>query len=353
LPLFLFFLFFLFGHESSSTQESAKPNPSADSLEVDNKHVRTQRYVVGPHQAVDLPKLANESLFICLRGQSLKRVPEKGPAEVLEGGPGSAVTNRGGISYRIENLGETPAEFLVIELKDFYAVGQITAPWSERDPAYVDAGHFRVLLDNPQVTVLRLHLDGRDSAEQSQFTTRLEIPLGPVHFSKTDAEGKSVEQQHDAGSVQWEKDKLETITNLSADTLDAVFVELKHPFCYQPLNVTRDDGDEKDETMKAYVASIKANISKKWVKKMPREAVDGDKALVIVAFRVLRDGVLDEDTVHFSRLFAKDSLAEKALTAVRQAGPFPPFPAGIEKPFVDMHFVFQYNLPPARPAGCD
>jgi hypothetical protein len=353
LHLFLFFLFFLFGQEPSSTQEPPKPNPSADSSDVNNRHVRTQRYALAPQQSVDLPKLANESLFICLRGQSLKRVPEKGPAEVLDGGPGSAITNRGGISYRIENLGGTPAEFLIIELKDFYAFGQISAPWSELDPAYVDARHFRVVLDNPHVSVLRLHLAARDSAEQSQFTARLEIPLGPVRFSKTDTEGKSVERQHDAGTVQWEKATLETIANISSDPLDAVIVELKHPFCYPPPNVTRDGEDEKDESMKAYVASIKVNIAKKWVKKMPRDAVDGDKGLVIVAFRVLRDGALDEDTIHFSRLFAKNSLAEKALTAVRQAGPFAPFPAGFEKPFVDLHFVFEYNLPPARPAGCE
>jgi hypothetical protein len=352
LHLLLFFSLLLFGREHSPNQEPAKPNPSAESLEVDNKHVHTERYAIAPRQSLDLPKLANESLIVCLRGESLKRGSEKGPAEILDGGPGSVITDRGGLSYRIENLGETPAEFLVIELKEFYAVGQITAPWSERDPAYVDPRHFRVLLDNPQVTVLRLHLGPRDSTEESQLTTRLEIALAAVHFSRTDPQGKSLEQQHDAGSVLWRRDKLEAITNLARDPLDEVIVELKHPFCYPPPNVTRVDDDEKDEGMKAYVYGVKAIINKKWMKKMPREAVDGDRGLAVVDFRVFRDGTLDEDSVRFSRLFAKDSLAEKSLTSVRQAAPFPPLPADFEKPFADLHFEFLYNLP-SRPVGCE
>jgi hypothetical protein len=36
---------------------------------------------------------------------------------------------------------------------------------------------------------------------------------------------------------------------------------------------------------------------------------------------------------------------EKAIAAVRDAGRFPPVPASFEKPFMEFHITFLYNLP--------
>jgi len=41
----------------------------------------------------------------------------------------------------------------------------------------------------------------------------------------------------------------------------------------------------------------------------------------------------------------------KALSAVRHASPFPPFPPDAQKPFLEMRIHFMYNLP-QHPPGC-
>jgi hypothetical protein len=40
----------------------------------------------------------------------------------MASGPGNAISNRGGATYIMANTGETPAELLVIELKESYAI---------------------------------------------------------------------------------------------------------------------------------------------------------------------------------------------------------------------------------------
>lgn len=98
------------------------------------------------------------------------------------------------------NNGASPAEILVIELKDTYALNQLRVPWSERDPVNQDPGHFKPVLEDTHARVLLMLLNPREGTVESQFADRLEIALTPRHESVTDVDGKSHEVRKDAGS---------------------------------------------------------------------------------------------------------------------------------------------------------
>jgi hypothetical protein len=346
-----FFLFATFCTQCSFAQEPATSNPTDAPADPDNKHVRVVRFVIAPHQEINLPVLDKESFVICLRGDSVSRIPVKGSEEKWATGPGSAISNRSGVTYIMANTGETPAELLVIELKESYAIAHLRVPWTERDPENVDPAHFRTILDSSDARVLLLHLNGHEGTMESQFTDRLEIALGDLHFTDTDVEGKTEEVRRGAGSVRWEKLVMHSAVNLGEKPLDNLIVELKHPFCYEVPDTVSDSPDAKS-VMKSYLDKVKDSIEKKWMKNMLRSVRDLEqKGLVLVQFRIEAEGTIPEDGLRFRTVFADDSLMEKSLQAVRDAGPFPAFPQDFQKPFIDLRFSFLYNLP-AHPPGC-
>jgi hypothetical protein len=164
-------------------------------------------------------------------------------------------------------------------------------------------------------------------------------------------EGKTQEVRREAGSVRWEKVVMHSAVNLGEKPLDNLIVELKHPFCYEVPDTVNDSPDAT-LAMKTYLAKVEALIEKKWMKHMPGAVrTEEAKGLVQLHLKIEADGTIPEDGLRFRTVFADDSLMEKAVRAVRDAGPFPPFPPDFQKPFIDEKFLFLYNLP-RHPPGC-
>lgn len=345
--------------ESHGLAQEPSKRPAPDSSlsnqettgDPDNKRVHVTRYSIAPNQQINLPPLANESLVICLRGDAVSRIPAQGQEERWAHGPGSAVSDRSGVAYTMLNAGEAPAEILVIELKDTYAFNQLRVPWSERDPVNQDAGHFQFVLENTHARVFLMHLNSREGTMENQYADRLEIALTAPHESVTTVDGKAYEVQRDAGSVRWDRAMMYSTVNLADQPLEKVIVELKHPFCYElPENNQEIHG--APSSMKAYMTKVRESIGKKWMKHMPTDVRGGDdKGMVALQFKIDSDGRLSDDGLVFRTVFSDGSLMEKALTAIRDASPFPPFPADFHEPFFLAGFVFLYNLP-HQPPGC-
>lgn len=265
---------------------------------------------------------------------------------------GSVVSNRSGVAYTMLNKGESLAEILIIELKDTYAMNQMRVPWSERDPINQDPEHFRVVLENTHARVLLMHLNPREGTVESQFADRLEIALTPRHESMTDVDGKAHEVRRDAGSVRWDRAVMYSTVNLADQPLVKLIVELKHPFCYAFPETSLVTAKGASSSMKAYVTKVHDMVDKKWQKHMPRGVRGGDDhGFVALQFKIDSDGTLPEESLIFRMVFSDDSLMEKALAAVRDASPFPPFPSDANKSSIDMHVIFSYNLP-RQPPGC-
>jgi hypothetical protein len=324
-------------------------DPAASGAEPDNRHIRINRYTLAPAAMVTLPRLEKESLMLCLKCGLLRRIPETGQGEEWDRGPGSALWNRGGAQYSVENLSAERAEILVVELKDSYAISQIRVPYSERDPLLVDPVHYRTALDNEHVRVLFLRLAPREGTEQGQLALHLEIPLSDLHANEEIAGGKLNELTQAAGEAAWKGNELKSLVNTGDKPLEEIIVELKHPFCF---GFKFESPDEKVPGLRKYVEMVMERIDKLWMKHMPRSTRTEDTGGVVLIVKVQRDGTIGEDGIGFQTVFASEALVEKAISAVRDAGSFPPAPEAFDKPFMDIRLVFLYNLRPVPGAGC-
>ena len=334
----------------ASSQNSPAPNEE-QAVDPDNKRVHVSRFVIAPGQDLSLPVLSNDSLLICLRGESLSQIHVQEPDENWACGPGNTASKRGGSAYRLSNIGAIPAEILVVELKDSYAIDQLRVPWSERDPVNQDPRHFRILFENAHARVLLMHLNSRDGTMESQFADRLDVALTSIHASYSDVEGRTHESRINAGKVIWSHAVMYSAVNLSDEPLEMLMVELKHPFCYE-LPESSNEVPGAPQSMKAYMAKMREAINKKWMKHMPSGVRAGeDQGLVALQFKIDPDGTIPEDSLIFRMVFANESLMEKALSSVRDASPLPPLPADFKKPFFGGRFTFLYNLT-QQPPGC-
>jgi len=85
---------------------------------------------------------------------------------------------------------------------------------------------------------------------------------------------------------------------------------------------------------------------------MPHSARDGQTGLLKLNLKLQLDGTIAGDDIGFQTVFASEELVEKAIAAVRDAGPFPPVPLSLGKPFMEIRMSFLYNLPVEPQSGC-
>ena len=332
-------------NQGDSGAVAGKPASASDPQ---NQHIQIFLYTIAANSKVALRKLGNESLMLCLKCESLRRIPATGAAESWPGGSGSAMWKRGGAEYTMENSSGGEAELLLVEMKDSYAFSQLRVPSSERDPLLVDKRNFRVVLENEHMRVLLLRLKPREGTEDSQFASRLEVALCNVTMDELIAGGKREEVTRSAGEATWKANEMKSFVNVGENPLEVLIVELKHPFCYK----VKPETDPEDAMSKRYFEHVKEMIGRKWLKKMPHSARDGQTGLLKLNLKLQLDGTIAGDDIGFQTVFTSEELVEKAIAAVRDAEPFLPVPLSLGKPFMEIRMSFLYNLPVELQSGC-
>ena len=115
-------------------------------------------------------------------------------------------------AYVAENTSDHPIRILEIDLK-----GQPAgpAPVSKLDPAIVDTRHYKVVLENDQVRVLRVHYDARETGAQHEHI------LNRVVVYLNDQPGAKADDVRMAGPAT------HTEQNASDQPADRIAIELK------------------------------------------------------------------------------------------------------------------------------
>lgn len=114
--------------------------------------------------------------------------------------------------YTAENVGDHPIRILEIDLKGPPAAA---APVSPLDPAAVDAAHYKVLLENEHVRVLRIHYGPREKGQTHQHI------LNRVVFYLNDQPNAKADDVRLAGAATHAEE------NNSDQPADRIAVELK------------------------------------------------------------------------------------------------------------------------------
>jgi TonB family protein len=98
-----------------------------------------------------------------------------------------------------------------------------------------------------------------------------------------------------------------------------------------------------------YLGTLFKTVRSHWYDVMPERANLGDKGIVVVQFRIQKDGKLVDESPEVIFSSRKKALDEASLKAIRKSAPFAPLPEAFTKPYIELRFSFFYNTsPPPR-----
>jgi TonB family protein len=96
----------------------------------------------------------------------------------------------------------------------------------------------------------------------------------------------------------------------------------------------------------SYLARLVARVRQNWMAVMPESAYMGDKGIVAITFRINQDGSFPGDSFNLERTSGKDALDTAAMSAIRTTNPFDPLPSQFKRPYIELRFIFFYNIIP-------
>jgi outer membrane biosynthesis protein TonB len=95
-----------------------------------------------------------------------------------------------------------------------------------------------------------------------------------------------------------------------------------------------------------YLQRVYVTVKRNWFAVMPESVRLGDKGIVSLQFRIMRDGSVpasEPATVHGS---GKEPLDRAAVSSIRASNPFEPLPRAFSGPYIELRFTYYYNLQP-------
>ena len=152
---------------------------------VDTPQVHAEIFQTAPHQTVTAKDgHATNRVLIYLDSGSLRFKPAQGKPETWKVERGKVIWSPASGPYTIENTTNHPIRVLEVDLKGKPA-GPM--PASKLDPVVVDAAHYKVVLENDQVRVLRIHYPPHEkSPEHEHILNRVALFLNDQANGKTD-----------------------------------------------------------------------------------------------------------------------------------------------------------------------
>jgi TonB family protein len=95
----------------------------------------------------------------------------------------------------------------------------------------------------------------------------------------------------------------------------------------------------------AYINRVLAIVKQNWYAVMPESARLGDQGKVVLQFRIMRNGVVPEQEPALMGSSGKEPLDRAAMSSIRASTPFEPLPSQFSGPYIELRFIFLYNIP--------
>ncbi len=94
-----------------------------------------------------------------------------------------------------------------------------------------------------------------------------------------------------------------------------------------------------------YIARVLASVKRNWYAVMPESARLGDRGKVVLQFRIMRNGVVPDQEPVMMGSSGKEPLDRAAASSIRASTPFEPLPTAFSGPYIELRFIFLYNIP--------
>jgi hypothetical protein len=95
-----------------------------------------------------------------------------------------------------------------------------------------------------------------------------------------------------------------------------------------------------------YLARVYQSVKQNWFAVMPESVRLGDKGVVSLQFRIMKNGAVPAGEP--VRVFGsgKEPLDRAAISSIRASNPFEPLPPAFSGDFIELRFTYYYNLQP-------
>ena len=94
-----------------------------------------------------------------------------------------------------------------------------------------------------------------------------------------------------------------------------------------------------------YLARVVSRVKLNWYSVMPESVYLGEKGRVILQFKIMSNGNVPDAEPQLMSSSGKEPLDRAAYSSIRTSSPFEPLPPAFSGPFIELRFIFLYNLP--------
>lgn len=95
----------------------------------------------------------------------------------------------------------------------------------------------------------------------------------------------------------------------------------------------------------SYLLRVYVTVKRNWFAVMPTSVELGERGIVVLTFRIMRDGSVPSVEPQIIRNSGKEPLDRAAFSSVRASSPFEPLPPQFSGPYIELRYTYLYNIP--------
>lgn len=106
--------------------------------------------------------------------------------------------------------------------------------------------------------------------------------------------------------------------------------------------LTPDQGVDFNE----YLQRVYFTVRRNWYAVMPESVELGEKGVVMLTFKIMRDGSVPNGDPVREASSGKEPLDRAAVSSIRSSNPFEPLPSQFKGPYIELRYRYFYNINP-------
>jgi TonB C terminal len=104
--------------------------------------------------------------------------------------------------------------------------------------------------------------------------------------------------------------------------------------------------DPQGVDFQSYLQRVYVTVKRNWFAVMPASVELGEKGIVVLTFKIMRDGSVPSNEPEIQANSGKEPLDRAAYSSVRASNPFEPLPAQFKGPYIELRYRYYYNILP-------
>jgi outer membrane biosynthesis protein TonB len=104
--------------------------------------------------------------------------------------------------------------------------------------------------------------------------------------------------------------------------------------------------DKQGVDFDGYLQRVYFTVKRNWFAVMPESVELGEKGIVVLVFRINRDGSVSSEYPMIQRNSGKEPLDRAAYSSIRASSPFENLPPQFSGPYIELRYTYFYNIDP-------